>query len=109
MRPVLQVDERRMRAARTRCCSPAAASLLPLAADGPEPAQRGRRPGARRRRRTRPEHAIEAINLESGSAAGPDGPYTLDGEFAIAAQPFEVTARLGQIAPDSLEHAASWW
>ncbi len=46
------------------------------------------------------EHAIEAINFEVGSA-GPNGPYTLDGEFVIAAQPFGVTGRLGQIHPDS--------
>ncbi len=45
-------------------------------------------------------HAIEAINFEVGSA-GPNGPYTLDGEFVIAAQPFGVTGRLGQIHPDS--------
>ncbi len=47
-----------------------------------------------------PEHAIEAINFEVGSA-GPNGPYTLDGQFAIAAQPFGVTGRLGQIHSDS--------
>ncbi len=46
------------------------------------------------------EHAIEAINFEVGSA-GPNGPYTLDGEFVVAAQPFGVTGRLGQIHPDS--------
>ncbi len=46
------------------------------------------------------EHAIEAINFEVGSA-GPNGPYTLDGEFVIAAQTFGVTGRLGQVHPDS--------
>jgi uncharacterized protein involved in outer membrane biogenesis len=46
------------------------------------------------------EHAIESINFEVGSE-GPNGPYTLDGEFAIAAQQFGVTGRLGQLHPDS--------
>jgi uncharacterized protein involved in outer membrane biogenesis len=43
---------------------------------------------------------IEAINLDL-SAAGPDGPYALDGDFMLAGQPFAFTAQLGQIAPEA--------
>jgi uncharacterized protein involved in outer membrane biogenesis len=44
--------------------------------------------------------AIEAINFEVG-ADGPNGPYALDGDFAIAGQRFGVTGRLGQLHPGS--------
>ena len=43
---------------------------------------------------------VEAINFEVG-AEGPKGPYTFDGEFAIAAQTIGITARLGQLEPNA--------
>ncbi len=46
------------------------------------------------------EHAVEGINFEVG-AAGPKGPYTVDGEFAIADQTIGVSAHLGQLEPDA--------
>jgi uncharacterized protein involved in outer membrane biogenesis len=75
--------------------------VLPLAGDGPSRLSvvDGRvilngGQGAHGQRR------IEAINLDL-SAAGPDGPYALDGDFAIAGQPFAFTAELGQLAPEA--------
>ncbi len=46
------------------------------------------------------EHAVEAINFEVG-ADGPKGPYTFDGEFAIAAQTIGITARVGLLEPNA--------
>jgi hypothetical protein len=72
--------------------------VLPLAADGPRRLSvvdgRAVVAGAV------PEHVVEAINLEL-VAAGPAGPYEVDGKFTLAAQPFEFNAKLGQLAPDA--------
>ena len=43
---------------------------------------------------------IEAINLDL-AAAGPDGPYALEGDVAIAGQPFAFTAELGRLMPEA--------
>ncbi|MCC2663714.1 MAG: hypothetical protein K0S35_1636, partial [Geminicoccaceae bacterium] len=43
---------------------------------------------------------IEAINLDV-AAAGPDGPYALEGDFSVSEQPFAFTAQLGQLAAES--------
>ena len=43
---------------------------------------------------------IEAVNLDV-TAAGPQGPYALDGSFAIAGRPFAFSAQLGQLAPEA--------
>ena len=50
--------------------------------------------------------AIDAINFEVG-AAGPNGPYTLDGEFVIAAQRVRGHRPSGSAPPGQLEHAAT--
>jgi hypothetical protein len=47
-----------------------------------------------------PSHPVEAINLNV-AAAGPHGPYALDGSLSIAGQPFAFSAHLGQLAPEA--------
>ena len=74
--------------------------MLPLAANGPRRLTvvdgRAVLDGAG----AGPGYEIEAINLDL-VAAGAAGPYALSGGFTLAAQPFDFTAQLGQLAPEA--------
>ena len=95
-----------MRAARAPCWLAGAGLMLPLGDSGPSQLSvvDGRALVAGGDHAA--GHAIDAINFEVG-AAGPNGPYTLDGEFVIAAQRFGVTAPSGPAPSGQLEHAAT--
>ena len=99
VRPVLQVAEAED-AGSAALTLAGGGIVLPLAADGPRRLSvvdgRAVLDGAE----AGPGQEIEAINLDL-VAAGPNGPYTLSGEFTVAAQPFEFAGQLGQTAPEA--------
>lgn len=102
VRPVVEILQVEQPADATAALASAGSGfVLPLAAGGPSRLSvvdgrallnDGRGAGGQRH--------IEAINLDL-SAAGPDGPYALDGDFELAGQPFAFTAQLGQIQPEA--------
>ena len=99
VRPVLQVAEPQD-ASSVALALAGGGIVLPLAANGPRRLSvvdgRAVLDGAG----AGPGYEIEAINLDL-VAAGAAGPYALSGGFTLAAQPFDFTAQLGQLAPEA--------